>query len=40
LSLIKAILKLHQGEITVSSGIDGGSTFTIFLPLMKPDDKQ
>ena len=36
LSLVKALLKLHQGDITVSSSINKGSVFTVFLPLAKP----
>lgn len=33
LSLVKKIIERHQGEITVSSVLNSGSTFTIRLPL-------
>jgi two-component system phosphate regulon sensor histidine kinase PhoR len=32
LSYVKAIIEKHQGSVTVTSVIDEGSTFTIFLP--------
>jgi len=34
LSLVKDIIKLHGGEITVASELGIGSTFTVFVPLV------
>ena len=37
LAVVKGILGLHQGEITVASkGADTGATFTVWLPLCEP----
>lgn len=38
LSLCKAIAHLHDGDITVESKLDEGSTFTLKLPIIKIDD--
>ncbi len=38
LSLVHAILKLHKGEVTVSSTINQGSIFTVYLPLILRDE--
>lgn len=35
LSIVHSIIKEHQGEITVSSQIGKGTTFTILLPVME-----
>lgn len=36
LSISKAVIKQHSGEIEVESRLDAGSTFTIWLPLTQP----
>jgi PAS domain S-box-containing protein len=33
LAIVKEIVELHGGRVTVESEVDGGSTFTIWLPL-------
>ncbi len=38
LSLCKAIAHLHNGDITVESKLNEGSTFTLKLPIVKNDD--
>lgn len=38
LSLVQALLKLHKGSITVSSSINKGSIFTVFLPLTETNN--
>jgi two-component system, OmpR family, phosphate regulon sensor histidine kinase PhoR len=35
LSIVKHIVSAHQGHIEVSSMVDKGSTFSVFLPLIK-----
>jgi signal transduction histidine kinase/DNA-binding response OmpR family regulator len=37
LSLVKEFVRLHDGEITVKSEPDKGSTFVVSLPVKKPD---
>ncbi|MBI1276707.1 MAG: PAS domain S-box protein [Anaerolineaceae bacterium] len=37
LSIVKEIVDLHQGQITVKSQVGKGTTFTVFLPIYKPD---
>ncbi len=38
LSLVKEFLRLHDGEITVKSEPDKGSTFIVSLPVKKPEN--
>ena len=40
LSIAKWIAEVHGGEITVTSAVDTGSTFTVRLPLVPDPDKQ
>jgi signal transduction histidine kinase len=35
LAIVKEIVELHGGRVTVESKVDGGSTFTIWLPLVE-----
>ena len=35
LSIVKSIVDMHQGKISVSSSDDSGATFTIVLPISK-----
>jgi signal transduction histidine kinase len=37
LAIARAIVQAHRGEITVESEPDGGSSFTILLPVAPPD---
>jgi signal transduction histidine kinase len=39
LSITKQLVELMQGEITLESEIDKGSTFTILLPILKDTEK-
>jgi len=38
LSIAKEIIKLHDGDITVSSRVNEGSTFSVFLPIEKKNN--
>ncbi len=38
LSISYGIIESHNGEITVSSEMNGGTTFTILLPIQQPND--
>lgn len=35
LAIAREVIRLHGGDITVKSGIDKGSTFTLFLPVIR-----
>jgi signal transduction histidine kinase len=37
LTIIREIVSLHDGWVTVESGEGGGTTFTIWLPLADQD---
>ncbi|MEP7125278.1 MAG: ATP-binding protein [Byssovorax sp.] len=40
LSLVRSLVELHEGTVTVTSaGIGQGSTFTVTLPLARPDQR-
>ena len=34
LSIVKSLVEAHNGEISVSSKINSGTTFTIMLPII------
>ena len=37
LSICREIVTVHQGEIWVENGVEGGAVFTVALPLLSPD---
>ncbi len=40
LSLIKSIVEMHQGRITLTSQVNRGSTFTVELPVRRVEEKE
>lgn len=40
LSLVKSVIHMHSGTITVTSRLNEGSVFEIHLPLLRKDDKK
>ncbi|MGI6704722.1 MAG: ATP-binding protein [Clostridia bacterium] len=40
LSLIKSIVEMHQGQITLSSEVNRGSTFTVELPVRRMEEEE
>ncbi len=40
LAIVKHIVSRHRGHLTVESGVDQGSTFTVFLPRAEDDAPQ
>ena len=37
LAIVKKVVEVHSGRIEVESEVNQGTTFTIFLPLNKPE---
>lgn len=40
LSISRSIIERHLGDISVTSALGRGSTFTVRLPILKPDEKE
>jgi signal transduction histidine kinase len=37
LAIVKEIVELHRGQIEIASQLDRGTTFTVWLPVYRPD---